>query len=273
MVALAALLTLFPAQIRDLNMPLLDAMSGDQREVFYKVANQAVCPCNCPLTLAGCLRDKPKCRRAQILAKFIGREVQSGLTTMDIVTHLAEGFPSTAAAFKFSKSPAYAIKGKGKVQIVEFADFRCHHCKEAVKVMQDVAAALGDKVEINFRHFPIQSQDPSVLAAEAAEAAGAQGKFWPMHDMMFKNQDALGREELLKFAKELKLDVARFQKELDEHKYKAKVMADKEEGNKAGVEGTPAIFVNGREMRGMERTPENFRDRVDFELSQQLECE
>src|SRR5262245_2355974 len=141
---LLAFLMLLPttafAQIRDLNMPLLAAMSSDQRAASYKVPNQAVGPCNRQVTPPGCLPHKPKCRRAQSLARFVGRQVQSGLTTMDIVTQLAEGFPSTATPIKFNKGPAHASKSKpnAKIQIVEFADFRCPHCEEAVKPMQEV---------------------------------------------------------------------------------------------------------------------------------------
>lgn len=250
-------------------------LNEDQREVFNKVTNQALCPCNCPLTLSGCLKDKPKCKRAAILSRFIARGVQKGLTAMDILTDLAEGFTGSqaTAAAKFSKAPAPTTRGKAgaKIQIVEFFDYRCPHCKEATHFVEQLVTAMGDKVEFSFRHFPLQSLEPSVLAAEAAEAAGAQGKFKEMHELLFKNADALGHDELVKYAKELKLDVKRFTKELDEHKYKAKVLADKEEGSKAGVQGTPAFFVNGRELK-LERTLDNFKDRSDYELAVETEC-
>jgi protein-disulfide isomerase len=124
---------------------------------------------------------------------------------------------------------------------------------------------MGDRVEITFKHFPLQALEPSVQAAEAAEAAGAQGKFWPYHDLLFKNQNQVSRDDFLRFAKELKLDLKRFTKELDEHTYRAKVMADRDEGMKAGLQGTPGLFINGHELK-LDHTVDNFRDRAEYEL-------
>jgi protein-disulfide isomerase len=263
------------SQIRDISFEPLAALNGDQKEVFYKVANQALCPCNCPLTLAGCLKDKPKCKRASILGRFIARGAQKGLTTMDLLTEIAEGFSGSQAApaFKFSKAAAASLRGRpgAKIQVVEFADFRCSHCREAMHFVDTLLQQMGDKVEFSFRHFPLQNLEPSVLAAEAAEAAAAQGKLKEMHELLFKNADALSRDDLVKYATQLKLDVKRFTKELDERKHRPKVMADKEEGAKAGVQGTPAFFINGREFK-LERTLENFKDRAEYEIATDTEC-
>lgn len=254
-------------------------LSADEREVFTKVANQALCPCNCPLTLSGCLKDKPKCKRAAILSRFVARQAQAGLTTMDIMTAVAEGFTGSLAGkpAALAKPPAYSLKGQAggkagaKITIVEYADFRCSHCREAAKFVDALVAALGDRVEVSFRHFPIGANEPSVLAAEAAEAAGAQGKFWQMHELLFKYPEFVLRDDLIKYAGQLKLDVARFTKELDEHKHRAKVLADKEEGTKAGVDGTPAFFMNGRMVK-LDRSIDTWRDRIDYELSTQTQC-
>jgi protein-disulfide isomerase len=262
-------------QIRDLKFEALRELNADQKEVFYKVSNQALCPCNCPLTLAGCLQDKPKCKRASVLGRFVVRSVQKNLTSMDILTEIAEGFSGSqaSAAFKFSKAPAPSMKGRAgaKIQVVEFADFRCPHCREATHFVDTLVAAMGDKIEFSFRHYPLQSLEPSVLAAEAAEAAGAQGKFFQMHEILFKNADALTRDDLIKYATALKLDVKRFTKEMDERKYKPKVMADREEGSKAGIQGTPAFFINGREFR-LDRTIDNFKDRAEYDIATETEC-
>ncbi len=253
--------------VADMHSPALDELNDDQKQVFGKVANQALCPCNCPLTLGGCLAQKPKCGKAQILSRFIGRLAKEGLTAIDILTQLQEGFSGSAAEPKqsFSKQPAAMCKGKsgGKIQIVEFADFRCPHCREAVKYMNEVVHSLPE-ASVCFKNFPLQALEPSVLAAEAAEAAAAQGKFWPYHDLLFKNQDQVGRDDLIRYAKDSKLDVGRFTKELDEHKYKATVLQERDEGNRAGIQGTPAIYVNGRELK-LERTVEALKDRADYD--------
>lgn len=260
--------------IKDLSLPYLDELNDDQREVFYRVANHTVCPCNCPLTLAGCLKNKPKCSRSFIMGRFAARQTTKGLTTLDIETELTESF-STAGTVQSFKNPAPNGSTKGKAgakwQVVEFADFRCPHCREAAHFTTELIKALGDKVEVTFKHYPLQGLEPSVVAAEAAEAAGAQGKFWQFHDIMFAHQEALTRDDLVRYAAELKLDVKRFTKELDERKYKAKVMADRDEGTKAGLQGTPAFFLNGKELR-IDRTVENFRDRAEFDQASEAQC-
>ena len=252
--------------VNEINSAALDDLNEDQKQVFTKVANQELCPCNCPLTLAGCLKQKPKCGKAQVLARYIARKTRDGLTTIDILTKLEEGFPGSAADPKqsFTKAPAANCKGSptAKIHLVEFADFRCPHCREASHIMSELAAS--GKVEVCFKHYPLQALEPSVVAAEAAEAAAAQGKFWPYHDLLFKYQEDVGRDALLRYAGDLKLDVARFTKELDSHKYKAKVLADREEGNKANIQGTPAIFVGGHELK-LDRTLEDIKDRTDYD--------
>ena len=107
------------------------------------------------------------------------------------------------------------------------------------------------------------------MAAEAAEAAAAQGKFWPYHDLLFKNQEQVGRDDLIRYAKEAKLDISRFTKELDDHKYRNAVLADRDQGNRANIQGTPAIYVNGYEFK-LERSVENVKDRADYD--QQNAC-
>lgn len=277
-----AFLTLLPGcsnpawaqPIKDLSLPYLDELNDDQREVFYRVVNHAVCPCNCPLTLAGCLKNRPKCGRAVIMGRFAARQTTKGLTTLDIETELTESFSMAGAPFKFAaNAPNGSVKGKAgaKIQLVEFADFRCPHCREATHWVSELAKQFGERIEITFKHYPLQGLEPSVLAAEAAEAAGAQGKFWPYHDMLFAHQEAVGHDDLVRYATELKLDVARFKKELDDHKYRAKVMADREEGSKAQLQGTPAFFLNGRELR-IDRTTDNFKDRLEFEQAAEAQC-
>jgi predicted DsbA family dithiol-disulfide isomerase len=263
---LLTFLVVVPASAADLTAD----MSGDQRDVFDRVTDQALCPCNCPLTLSACLKQKPKCGRAQVLARYVARQTHNGLTTMDILGHVADGFASSEATppvvFQ-NRCAKGSSKGKAgaKIQVVEFADFRCPHCKEAEGFMQELMRVYGDRIELTFKHFPLQGLEPSVLAAEAAEAAAAQNKFWPYHDLLFKNQEqGLARDDLIRYATELKLDVKRFTKELDEHVYRAKVLNDREEGLRAGIDSTPTLYINGRLFK-LDRTLEDFRDRAEYE--------
>ena len=105
---------------------------------------------------------------------------------------------------------------------------------------------LGDQMRFVFRNFPLAEAHPHAEhSAEAAEAAGAQGKFWEMHDLLYENQDALEDEDLARYAKALHLDVPRFVKEMEGHAYFERIRADFTSGVRSGVNGTPSFFING----------------------------
>lgn len=132
------------------------------------------------------------------------------------------------------------------IQLVEYGDYQCPYCGRASAELKKLRAALGDQLGYVFRHFPLTQVHPySLLAAEAAEAAGAQGKFWEMHDMLFDNQDALDRESLLAYASDLGLDLNRFVLDLEEHRFLDRIHRDFIGGARSGVGGTPTFFING----------------------------
>jgi protein-disulfide isomerase len=152
------------------------------------------------------------------------------------------------------------------VTIVEFSDYECPFCKRAEDVVDQVAAAYGDKVRIVFRDFPLEMHANARTAAEAAHCAHAQGKFWPFHAKLFANQQALGLDDLRTYAGEIGLDRAAFDECLAERRFKAAVEQDMADGAKAGVSGTPAFFVNGRMLSGVQPF-EKFKEVIDEELA------
>jgi protein-disulfide isomerase len=132
------------------------------------------------------------------------------------------------------------------VTLVEYGDFECPHCGAAYPIVEDVRMRLRDSLRFVFRHFPLPQAHPhAVQAAEAAEAAGAQGRFWPMHDMLFENQHALDSGSLLLYATRLQLDVPAFRQDLLTHAHQLKVERDFMGGVRSGVNGTPTFFING----------------------------
>ncbi|MFN2164919.1 MAG: Na+/H+ antiporter NhaA, partial [Anaerolineae bacterium] len=132
------------------------------------------------------------------------------------------------------------------VTLVEYGDYECPHCRQVAPIIGQVQERFGDRLRYVFRHFPITTAHPNAqLAAEAAEAAGAQGKFWEMHDQMFEYTGPLNRQQLVQFARELDLDVARFERDLDEHIHADRVREDFLSGVRSGANGTPAFFLNG----------------------------
>ncbi len=133
------------------------------------------------------------------------------------------------------------------VTLVEYADFECPFCGRWFPELQRVLQDLGPRVRFVFRHFPISEQHPHAeSAAEVAEAAAAQGKFWEMHDLLFPRQAALDAGHLLAYVRELELDAVRVERELEQEVYRARVRHDIESGLQSGVSGTPMFFINGR---------------------------
>ena len=137
------------------------------------------------------------------------------------------------------------------VTLVEYGDYECPYCGMAHPIVQKLQNALGKQLRFVFRNFPLNEAHPHArLAAQAAEAAGAQGKFWEMHDMLFTHQDALDRDDILGYAKSIGVDAARLARELDSGIYEKHVREDFRNGVKSGVNGTPSFFINGERYDG-----------------------
>ena len=132
------------------------------------------------------------------------------------------------------------------VTLLEYGDYQCPTCGLAYPVVKKLQAQLGARLRFVFRNFPIATIHPyAEHAAEAAEAAGAQGKFWAMHDLLYENQDSLADDDLVQYAVTLGLDSARFTSELTRHTHAGRVREDLMSGARSGVNGTPTFFING----------------------------
>jgi protein-disulfide isomerase len=153
-----------------------------------------------------------------------------------------------------------------QVTIVEFSDFQCPFCSRAVPTLERLQKEYPTQIRIFFRHFPLPFHTNASLAAEAAVAAEAQGKFWEMHDKLFSNQRDLSRPALESYAQQIGLDLARFRAALDGHAGKGTVDADLALGHRVGIEGTPNFFVNGRSVQGAQPFDE-FKRVVDDEIA------
>jgi Na+/H+ antiporter NhaA len=136
------------------------------------------------------------------------------------------------------------------VTLVEYGDFECPYCGQAEAVVRELLADFGD-LRYVWRHLPLSDVHPNAqLAAEAAEAAAAQGAFWPMYSVLFEHQDALSGKDLVRYAAELGLDVDRFRDDLRRHEYAGRVAEDVDSADLSGVSGTPTFFVNGQRHQG-----------------------
>ncbi|MBI3185026.1 MAG: thioredoxin domain-containing protein [Myxococcales bacterium] len=153
-----------------------------------------------------------------------------------------------------------------KVTIVEFSDFECPFCSRAHDTVEEVMQAYAGKVRLFFRHYPLPFHKKAGKAAEAASCAHEQGRFWEYHDLLFKNQQKLEVPDLKEHAKSLGLDQARFEQCLDSGKNLQTIQEDMQAGQKVGVDGTPAFFINGVMLSGAQPL-EEFKKVIDQELA------
>lgn len=137
------------------------------------------------------------------------------------------------------------------VTIVEWSDYECPYCKRAREVLHRLQGEFPDTVRLVFKDFPLRSHPQALPAALAARCAGAQGRYWEYHDLLFVAQPDFARDQLIGYARRLGLDAAAFTECLDSARFRDAVLADQREGRAAGVRATPTFFINQRKVEGV----------------------
>ncbi len=176
------------------------------------------------------------------------------------------GRPDPKLTYKVPVGDSH-VKGSENalVTIVEWSDFQCPFCNRVNPTMAKIRESYGDKVRIAFKHNPLPMHNRALAAAVAAEAAGKQGKFWEMHDLLFANGRALTDENFDKWGSEIGLDLEQFKKDRKDKALEKKVKAHQAQGTTLGARGTPAFFVNGRFLSGAQPF-EAFKTLIDEEM-------
>ncbi|MGH7373572.1 MAG: DsbA family protein [Candidatus Rokuibacteriota bacterium] len=161
------------------------------------------------------------------------------------------GLAAAQEAARFNADPAMTRgPAAAPVTIFEWSDYQCPYCKRAQEVLARLQAEFPETVKIAFKDFPLRSHDRALPAALAARCAGAQGRYWEYHDLLFVAQPDFSRDELLGYARRLGLDAPPFTECLDSARFQDAVLTDQREGRDAGVRATPTFFVNGRKIEG-----------------------
>jgi protein-disulfide isomerase len=183
-----------------------------------------------------------------------------------------KGKTKTAVMLEPPRQAVAAANGASKgsatapIEIIEFSDFQCPYCQRVNPTVERVLSTYGDRIHFVYRHFPLANHPDAKPAAEASQCADEQGKFWPYHDKLFASPSRLNEPDLKQHAAELGLDAPRFNACVESHKYKAQVELDMRAGEEAGVNGTPAFFINGRMISGAQPF-EAFKQIIDEELA------
>ena len=153
------------------------------------------------------------------------------------------------------------------VTLTLFTDFECSYCARLAPVLHEVHQVYPEKVRIVFKNFPLSNHRFAVPAALAALAAHAQGKFWAFHDRLFENYNRLNPQKIEEIRQELQLDAEGFQTRRNDPALLNLIRRDYQEGRAAGVNGTPAVYLNGKKYRG-ERSLEGFKEAIEFLLNE-----
>ena len=252
-------------------------MTPAQRFTALKVLNEKPCDCGCPHgSVAKCKKDDPACPRAPTIITQTASLAKQGKSVEEIL--LAVKKPGGDAPAAGNEPPAGTpqkaelaawtpITGPkdAKVTIVEYSDFQCPFCSKVVPTIKEVEQKYPKDVRIAFRNQPLPFHDHARLAAEAAMAANAQGKFWEMHDKLFANQQKLERADLDKYAQDIGLNMGKFKDALDKHTFKDQIDKDSSEGTALGASGTPSLFINGRPLVGAQPF-DSFKKIIDEEV-------
>lgn len=259
-----------PLAVAEIEGVDITAVEPRRRAELMRLLNDTYCYCGCPRTLAACLANRAECgcvRCAERMTTFIIHEFRDGVPTEDVEAQLlggfSEGYNGRAREMDLAD---HATRGPADAQytLAEFADFRCPHCAAAAEILEELLGKRKDARLVYF-YFPLGSGgDRSVRAAEAAEEARAQGKFWELARILFKNQHALEDQDLERYAEDIGLDLTRFRAALKARTHRDRVMADKRLGESFQVQSTPTFFINGRPF-GLARTAENFEMRFQME--------
>jgi protein-disulfide isomerase len=251
----------------------LGGMTAAQQTRTLHALRTTDCACGCAMKIAECRVKDPSCKYSRELAATIGGAVKNGKTEAAAIADAKAskyGHPAEtkllddAVPIPTIGSPVLG-PADARISLVEFSDFQCPYCYKAVEKLRAVLAAYPRDVKLTFKQFPLDSHSQAQIAAQASLAAHSQGKFWPLHDQMFNSHGKLSRQMILDWAQGLRIDMKRFTAEMDAEATKKAVARDQADGEKAGVEGTPTVFVNGQRYNG-ELALEAFKPVLEAEL-------
>jgi protein-disulfide isomerase len=241
----------------DLPQVNLSGLSPFQKKTALKAMRTQPCLCGCGFQIAECRVKDPNCGDSRSLAETVieavkqGRDPRQALAESVIVKrrqatakNLEDPIPIPIAGAP-AKGPADA-----RITLVEFSDFECPYCSKAALKVQAILDAYPKDARLVYKQYPLPDHPHAKMAAEAALAALAQDKFWPMHDKLFANGRHLSAETIAGIAKDIGLDMEKFQADMQSASVKQALRKDIADGDKVDIQGTPTIFVNGKRYNG-----------------------
>jgi len=226
----------------------LDDLDLDKREsaLFFRLVSQLYAPCPAEaVSILQCVEEARPCAACKPAARLLAAKVHEGAAADQAREIYALRFGPDVKPIDAADSPARG-PADAPVTIVVFSDFECPHCRYAMPVLDEVAEKFAPRVRLVHKFYPLHQHAHARDAARAAIAAQNQGKYWEMERTLFSHQSEQTEADLLKYAKELGLDLKRFQADMKAERTEKILERDHDAGEKAGLDGTPYILVNGR---------------------------
>jgi len=244
------------------SLPAVDfgGLTPAKKATVLKLLRENGCSCGCGMKVAECRVKDPNCGYSRGLASVAVDSVKQGKNSAETLAAMKES--------KWSKVPDHSKTLEDPVKIpvagapaigaehaaitlIEFSDFQCPYCYKAVTELQAIMKAYPSQVKLIFKQFPLDIHSQAAYAAAAALAAHKQGKFWTLHDAMFARHGRLSKEIIEKLAADSGVDMKRFEADVASAEIRKAVDKDRDDGESAGVDSTPSLFVNGKHYNGL----------------------
>lgn len=233
----------------EITLPGVDtsALTPREKREWSGYVSELLSPCpNVPVSIAQCVNEKRDCARCLPAAKFVLKGVRDGQSREQV----EKAYKNRFDADKVKNVPLDGSPSRGPenaaITIVEFADFECPFCGVVAPMIDKAVEQRKNQVRFVYKFFPLPSHPHAEIAAKAAVAAAAQGKFWEMHRKLFSNQQHLEQSDIDTYAKDLGLDVAKLHADMQKPETADRIERDKKLGASLEINGTPSVFINGR---------------------------
>jgi protein-disulfide isomerase len=235
-----------------------NGLTSAQKATVLKILREHDCSCGCGMKMAQCRVQDPNCSYSKGLASEIIQAIKTGKSETDAVAAASASKWAHVQQPRMLEDPIVIPVGgapslgpqNASITLVEFSDFQCPYCAAAAPELAAVLKAYPTQVKLIFKEYPLDTHSQAALAAAAAVAAHKQGKFWPMYDAMFAAHNDLSRDNLVALAQKNGLDLKRFEADLDSTEVKEAITRDVQDGDRAGVSGTPTLFIDGQRYNG-----------------------
>jgi predicted DsbA family dithiol-disulfide isomerase len=222
-----------------------------ERKEWSQYVSEFLSPCpNVPVPIAQCVKEKRDCSRCLPAAKHVLKGVKDGMSREQVEKSYKNRFdPAMVKNVPIDGSPTKGPEG-APITMVEFADFQCPHCAEFAPMLDKLIADRKGEIRFVYKLYVLGKFPQSETAARAAFAAGKQGKFWEMHHLIFGNQQRLSMPDLDAMATQIGVDVSRMHADMQSQEATDRLAKDRKLGEDLKIEGTPTIFINGRQYDG-----------------------